>query len=205
MKKIWLLLLFLPCVVAHRYAGKIVYTIEPASRMFLQGTTSINDFQCNCTDQFPQGAFSMAYHAATRSFVFSNAQLLIKTTLLNCKNKLMNRDMHKALKAQEYPFSKLLLLDATPQHSNGNMQTNSWYRYNTHSVLTIAGVSRRVDIPVQLCKLSNGKMRITASKELLMSDFNVKPRTPFNMIRIDDKIIISFDMVVSLHQPSAAE
>ena len=127
---------------------------------------------------------------------FKNANIRIKTTLLNCKNNVMNRDMHKALKAEKYPYINVSLLTATALQDEKQLQNGKTYNYNVSTVITIAGISKPHILTVQLSKLSNHLYRLNASKDLLMSDYEIKPRTPFNIIKIDDLVTIHFEMEI---------
>lgn len=175
---------------------KIIYQVEASSKLFLNGSTSINTFQCYCTDQFPVSTLSGELNESTHTITFSNAQLLIETKLLNCKNKLMNRDMHKALKAQQFPHISVTLLNIAAGQTPVKHALNTWYEYKANTILTIAGVSKPLTITVQLKKTSPHLYKLVAASNVLMSDFNVKPRTPFNMIKIDDLVTINFIMNV---------
>jgi hypothetical protein len=192
MKWIYLILIF---ALSSNNQYKIVYKIDAKSRLFLTGKTSINNYECVCKDDFPSAIISIKENESG-SVNFNNAVLLVKTSLLSCKNKLMNRDMHKALKAQEHPFITIVLHDAAAINKLSTLSPNTWYKFNTNITLTIAGVSRKVPMHVEVNKHSNHLFQLKASKELLMSDYHVKPRTPFNMIKIEDKVTINFDMTV---------
>ena len=200
----WFCLLLVFALPAASPSFTVVYQIDAKSRLFLNGSTNINTFQCFCKDQFQVATLYGTRHERNRSIQFQKAQLLIKTDLISCKNKLMNKDLHKALKSDDFPYIKMELLEALPQHNEPQLAPNTWYNYKANTNLTIAGVTKPVTLTLQLNKQSPHLFRIIASKELLMSDFNVKPRTPFNMIRINDQIIINFDLLVLVSAPATA-
>lgn len=104
--------------------------------------------------------------------------------------------MHKALKAEKYPHINVELISAQPLHDEKQLQSSKVYKYNVNAVITIAGISKQHLMTVQMVKLSNHLYRLNASKDLLMSDYEIKPRTPFNIIKINDLVTIHFDMVV---------
>ncbi|MFN5136297.1 MAG: YceI family protein [Chitinophagaceae bacterium] len=174
---------------------KIAYKIDAKSRLYLNGKTNINSYECYCNDDFPTAIISGA-ELENGQLNFTHAVLQVKTSLLSCKNKLMNRDMHKALKAEEHPYIIITLHDATALNSNSKLSLNTWQEYTATITLTIAGVSKKNQLHVHVNKLSNHLFQLKAKKDLLMSDFHVKPRTPFNMIKIEDKVTINFDMTV---------
>lgn len=175
---------------------KLSYQIDEKSQLYLLGSTNVNNFKCACTDKFPAAVLEAEVNEQSRNIQFKNTSIRIKTTLLNCKNNVMNRDMHKALKAEKYPYILVELINAQPLHDEKQLQNSKVYKYNVNAVITIAGISKQHLMTVQMVKLSNHLYRLNASKDLLMSDYEIKPRTPFNIIKIDDLVTIHFDMVV---------
>ncbi len=193
----WLFIIFLfTFSTANNF--KVAYKIDAKSRMYLNGKTNINNYECSCNDDFPASVIS-GTETENGTTHFNNAVLQIKTSLLSCKNKLMNRDMHKALKAEEHPYIIITLHEAAMMNKT-QVQLNTWYNYNANVTLTIAGVSRKTQLHVQLNKKSSHLFQLKASKEILMSDYHVKPRTPFNMIKIEDKVTINFDMMIVVNE-----
>lgn len=172
----------------------VTYHIEPKSRLFLNGSTNINTFQCFCTDVFQPARLSGTIDEKTGSISFHKASLELTTTRISCKNKLMNKDLHKALKAEKFPHIRLELLQAIPVQAGHPNESNIWYSYRANTVLSIAGVSKPMQITLQLNRQAGNRFRLLASKDVLMSEFEVKPRTPFNMVRIDDLIVLNFDL-----------
>lgn len=175
---------------------KLSYQIDEKSQLYLLGSTNVNNFKCACTDKFPAAVLEAEVNESSRNIQFKNTTIRIKTTLLNCKNNVMNRDMHKALKAEKYPYILVDLINAQPLHDEKQLQTSKVYKYNVNAVITIAGISKQHLMTVQMVKLSNHLYRLNASKDLLMSDYEIKPRTPFNIIKIDDLVTIHFEMLV---------
>ncbi|MBK8090262.1 MAG: YceI family protein [Chitinophagaceae bacterium] len=175
---------------------KLSYQIDEKSQLYLLGSTNVNNFKCACTDKFPAAVLEAEVNEQSRNIQFKNTSIRIKTTLLNCKNNVMNRDMHKALKAEKYPYILVELINAQPLHDEKQLQNSKVYKYNVNAVITIAGISKQHLMTVQMVKLSNHLYRLNAAKDLLMSDYEIKPRTPFNIIKIDDLVTIHFDMVV---------
>jgi len=109
----------------------------------------------------------------------------------------MNRDLRRAIKADVFPFIKVDLIDVQQLYSVTPTNEQSWKAYQASVWLTIAGVRKKMAFPVQIRKLRTDQMRVLASKDLLMSEFGVKPRTPFNLIQIDDRIILNLDLVIT--------
>lgn len=194
----WLFIIFLFTLsTANNF--KVAYKIDAKSRLYLNGKTNINSYECYCNDDFPTAIISGA-EQENGTIHFTNAVLQVKTSLLSCKNKLMNRDMHKALKAEEHPYIIIVLHDAETLSNNSKLSYNTWQEFKANVTLTIAGVSKKVQLQVKVNKLSKHLFQLKASKDILMSEYNVKPRTPFNMIKIEDKVTINFDMTVVVNE-----
>lgn len=175
---------------------KLTYQIDEKSQLYLLITTNVKNFKCSFTDKFPPAILEAEITESSRLIQFKNTGLRIKTTLLNCKNNVMNRDMHKALKAEKYPYIKVDLLNATPLHNDKELQNGKVYSYNVNTVISLAGISKPQLMTVKFLKLSNRLYRLNASKDLQMSDFDIKPRTLFNIIKVDDLVTIHFEMLI---------
>ena len=198
MKWIFLILLFV--LKADNKNFELNYQIGAASRLYLHGKTNISSYECYCKDEFKPAVLKGKYVTENGSTEFQNATLQIQTSLLSCRNKLMNRDMHKALKADLYPYITIQLHDAIPTDKFSEMRVNAWYTYQAHVSLTIAGITKKTQLQIKVSKQASNQYRLVSEKDLLMSDFKVKPRTPFNMIKIDDKVFINFDMTIHTNE-----
>lgn len=176
---------------------RLAYHIDEKSQLFLLGSTNVNTFKCDCKDKFQPAILEGEINPSTRLIRFKNAKLLVKTKLLSCRNNVMNRDMHKALKADEFPFITVDLLNALPQHNEKEMLPGKVYNYNVNTNISIAGINKPQLIHVKMMRTKDNLYRLTASKDILMSDYEIRPRTPFNIIKIDDLISIHFELLVS--------
>jgi hypothetical protein len=176
---------------------RVAYHIDEKSQLFLLGSTNVNTFKCDCKDKFQPAILEGEINPSTRLIQFKNARLRVKTKLLSCRNNVMNRDMHKALKADEFPFITVDLLNALPLHKEKEMQPGKVYNYNVNTIISIAGISKAQLIQVKILRTKDNLYRLTASKDILMSEYEIRPRTPFNIIKIDDLIGIHFELLVN--------
>lgn len=176
---------------------KIVYQIDEKSQLFLTGTTSVSDFACNCKDKFPPAVLEGEANTTNRQLSLKNARLRIKTKLLSCKNNLMNRDMHKALKAEEHPYILVDIVNATPQHNEKELVPGKQYSYSVVTVINIGGIAKAQLLQVKIQRIKDHYYKLTAEKQIKMSEYDIKPRTPFNIIKIDDNITIHFELLVN--------
>ena len=109
----------------------------------------------------------------------------------------MNRDMHKALKAEDHPYIFVDIVNATPLHSEKELQTGKQYNYNVVTVIQIAGIAKVQTLHVKMQRVKDHYYKLIAEKQIKMSEYDIKPRTPFNIIKIDDNITIHFELLVN--------
>src|ERR1043165_5863734 len=87
-----------PAVVA--VTKKVV--ISQDSKMFLEGFTNVNLYNCDCQDKFAE--LSMTIENDGNHAVFHNANLKLRTENLDCHNAVYNCNIKKILKAEEFPY-----------------------------------------------------------------------------------------------------
>mgnify|MGYP002777361818 CR=1 FL=1 len=199
----WLLFFCLLLLGDNQHQIDIIYQIDASSKLSLNGKTSISSYECFCKDEFQPVALKGLWNKDNGVLVFNNAFLNIKAEKLSCKNRLMNRDMHKALKAETYPYIQMHLLDVTPLTKPlPGGEVKGWNNYIANVILTIAGIPKRTQLRIQAHKASPTMYRFIASKELLMSDFDVKPKTPFGLVKVEDQVTINFDLCITIREPN---
>ena len=181
-------------VTNHRLSFKI----EDHSTLSLSGKTNVNTFDCNCTDKFPASILEAEFNETTGSLHFKNTSIQIKATALNCKKYLMTKDMHKALKADKFPFITVELLEATAMHTEKTLEPGRFYPYTANTSISIAGITKPQKLIVRVQRLSDHLIKFSACKDISMKDYEIKPKTPLNVVKIDDKVSINFEMTVIL-------
>jgi len=101
----------------------------------------------------------------------------------------MNNKTYKALKSDQYPqisFSLLEPVASIPLLANG-------YTTTAKGKITIAGVTRSVNMPIKISEDINKKISIEGVQAVKMTDYGVDPPTAlFGMLKTGDDITISF-------------
>ena len=77
--------------------------VHPQSMLQIQGKTNVNSFQCYCAPPASVVGFNAESSSETQKINFKKAELTVLTKSLDCKHKIMNRDMYQTLKAEHYP------------------------------------------------------------------------------------------------------
>lgn len=172
--------------------------IEEGSRLFIEGTSNINSFECLCNDRFNPKNVRVVVDDERKSITFSRTTLALKTATLDCDNTKINRDLCVALKADVYPTINIVLHEASILGSSVN--DRDWTDIKATATLTITDQSRKVVLAVKGRKLSGNRFRFVSVKDLMMTDFGVEPPTAlFGLVKVRDHITINFDLIVTVN------
>lgn len=178
------------------------YITLPGSRLWLEGTSTINGFTCSTLEvvgsaslPFDQSSEKSIMRTASESKTTVQVNIAVKT--LDCGNGMMNADMYKAMKMDEHPFIRYELIQAEAKTSEE--LTKGMVQINTVGMLTIAGKTNQVEIPIIVQQLSDGQFHITGSKPVSMFDYNITPPSAFfGLIKAHDQLVVHFDIIAAV-------
>ncbi|MBR9919307.1 MAG: YceI family protein [Bacteroidetes bacterium] len=176
-----------------RQAGTL--TIESNSRLYLEGTSNVTDFDCVCEQDLSDLHYEFIRESGKLSF--HNTDLYIQSNSLDCGHNGMNRDMYQTLKADQYPSIRIELLNvyAPPPDFNNCVETKDIHVRLAH---TIAGKRQVMTIPVQAENRGNHRYRFRSSYPVILSDFGLKMPSPMlGLVKVSDTITIHIDLWVS--------
>lgn len=200
MKRIYLIILLPLITFEILRAQSIKVMIQPQSMLQIQGKTNVNAFNCYCAPPATVINFNAESSAETQMIVFRKAELTVLTKSLDCRHKIMNRDMYQTLKAEHYPTITLSLSQVfIPIH-----QINARWKLEgpvtTEAYLTLAGMKRKIDLQVSISQPLHNIYRFTASKKLLLTDFGLTPPTVLmGMVKVKNEITLEIDVYVSAY------
>ena len=194
--------LFLPVFglfLSNMWMRNAHYQIEQGSKLYVKGTSNVTDFTCQCLESFPKSQFQIMATNEETKIRFSKTALQIRTKKLDCGNKPMNNDMYETLKADDYPYIEIELIEARPGKSLDKM--NSWVPLEATANITIAGVTRKETLTVKGMKLDTLQYRFKSSKALLMTDYGINPpRALLGLIKVNNEISIELDLFVTIQE-----
>jgi len=191
-------LILLCWVLVLGTSNDTVVVIDPASQLNLFGSSNINKFKCDCTDQFPRSTLKYNKGKTGTSATFSNAILKIRSAALDCGNKFMNKDMFKTLHGDEYPEIRIELLQVKQLNET---KSGEWSNQIVEAALTIAGYRKIIDLNVRALKNDEDHFRFVSDKNILMTDFGlIPPKALMGTIKVNDLIRIHMDMIVNVEQ-----
>ena len=119
-------------------------------------------------------------------------QVNVKT--FDSGNSRMNRDMFKALKAEQYPNIEFKLDSLQLEES----LTSSEAKVLVQSTVRVAGVENTISFPVTMTHVSNELFHLQGSEEVRMTDHDVEPPTAlFGLVQARDNLTVEFDIYAS--------
>jgi polyisoprenoid-binding protein YceI len=116
-------------------------------------------------------------------------EIAIPAATLTSPKEGLDKNMHKALKVQEYPDITFRLLRFAPGTSGAP---------NAVGILEIAGVEREVTFALKTERKDAG-LAVKGELSLLMTDFGIKPPTALlGMLKTDPKVTVTFETVLGV-------
>lgn len=175
---------------------KVEYIALAKSRIWIDGSSTINDFSCSSDKIKGFGYLGQNENSSNQLKTPDSSVVDITVTVksFDCGVEGMNNDMHNALKYEKYPLIKYRLLDAEVK-SKIDSTDGTKFLLETKGDLSIAGVTNVVNILMHVVQLPDGTYHLKGHKPLSMYDFNITPPSAFfGLIKAHDKLTVYFDL-----------
>jgi polyisoprenoid-binding protein YceI len=170
-------------------------SFQPESRIWLEGTSTVRDFTCNAAElQGSVGTAATAVDLAVDRLeaTVRTADVTVPVAELDCGNGTMNGHLRKALKAEHHPLIRFQMVDhqVVPASNGEGIIT-------MNGKLNIAGTEQTVTLDAVASRDASGKLRVRGSKDLLMTDFGVKPPSlMMGVAKVRDRVVVHFDVAL---------
>ena len=175
------------------------YILGTSSVLKITGKTNINVFFCSLQSKFSKESFSYRTNPNTPIIRFANTVLKIPTKEMDCRKKIITKDLHKTLEADEFPFITIELKEVLNQDYYTSDPLDNQDVFLAKINITITDVSRSVSIPVSVTRKDTFSFRISGSTNIKLSDFGIQaPKAMMGLIKIKNTIDIEFDLEVIL-------
>jgi hypothetical protein len=175
------------------YAEKRRFQIQEGSRMYLKGTSNVNAFACDCQDQFDGKVVEVDRKGGYATF--RGAELWLRSRKFDCKNRKIDQDMQKSLKADQYPHIKLALVDTWQNAKCLDGSCKDWFDVQANVNITITNVTKTMSIPAKAKLTGTNQFLLRGESALQMSTFGINPpEAMFGMIKVNDWISFHFDL-----------
>jgi polyisoprenoid-binding protein YceI len=111
-------------------------------------------------------------------------------SIKSSKGRIMDHFTYKAMKASKYPEIRFDVASPVyPVTGTGN----TWY-FKCKANITVAGVTRNVDMNVQLA-VAGDKIVLRGKQKIKMTDFNITPPTVLmGMLKTGNEISVDYDI-----------
>jgi polyisoprenoid-binding protein YceI len=190
-RAIGLLLVVSPALAARGLAGSL--TLQPESRVWIQGTSNVRNFECTATSLDVQVETSGGSGAVQRIAAGEKAIETVVVTVpakgLDCDNSKMNEHMLKALKAADHPAIEFHLSSYDLARDSTGMQAV------LNGTLKLGGTEKPVTLTAAVRPDSDDVLHVTGAYELRMTDFGLKPPTlMLGAFKVHDPVKVNFDL-----------
>jgi hypothetical protein len=170
------------------YAQRVYNVNKEESEIEIQGTSSIHDWEMIVED----------YQLETQLAKGENNAHLINMISFSCAveaitadNRIMDGKTHDALKEDDHPR-----IQFTANYNDSPLEVVSGKTYIKGS-LRIAGVTRKIQFPVNIRFISGSSYRAKGEVSMRMTDFNVEPPTAMmGALETGDEVTIVFNFVM---------
>lgn len=176
------------------------YRINPKSVLKLDGKTNVNGFTCGCNESFQPQQLTVEPPAdGSLTTAFQSATLKLKIKSLDCGNSIMNKDLQKALHANEHPYITIELKKVEQDKCNRLTELKDWIKMKALTKISLNGVSKEYWINITAKKSGPDQYRFIGTKSINMTDFFVTPPVALmGAIKVKDAITINLDLDVTL-------
>ncbi len=190
-------------MIAGLYLGEsvtaqyITYIPEEVSRLWIEGRSNVNEFECEANQYFGEATLfdnpgPVEFSQSMQERVFM--QVEIRVDGFECGRSRMNRDLQDALRSRDFPDITFLFDSADlvgfPETNDGA------FEINVKGTLTVAGNTRDIQFITRAYYLEPTKVRAIGKTTIRMSDFDVEPPTALmGLVKADDELSVNFDLV----------
>ena len=178
------------CVLAIHFQNAQAQSFNVKScNIVVAGTSSLHDFESNVETADIKGSYTLSSQSLTD---LSNVVVKIPVKAIkSTKGKMMDNKTWDAFNFEKNPVIVFTLSGTTIHPDKGTI--------NAKGTLTMAGVTKTIDLPLSYKLLPGGELKITGAKKLKLTDFKMEPPTAMmGTIKVGDEVEVRFDVVLSL-------
>lgn len=159
-----------------------------ANKMTVQGSSTIHDWESQITKADLKGEFIVDNSQLKE---VKNLEVKIPVeSIKSTKGKMMDHKTYDAFKSEKNPYIIYSLSNARINEQTGTIDGNG--------TLTMAGVTKPMQLKAKYKILSNGEVQLTLSRSFKMTEFKMDPPTAMmGSIKVGDEVTVNFDVVVN--------
>ncbi|SRR6266487_108069 len=185
--------------IAARESGQAVFRLLPGSRLWIEGNSTLHPWSSSATrfevalapSAAPESAGTADLERSIRAGGIGAVEVSIPVAALRSEKSGLDRNLQKALMAEKYPLIRFRLGRYTASATAGADSIG----IHASGRLTIASVERAIELEM-VARSERGHVRIRGSRELLMTDYGIKPPTlMLGAIRVANPVVVRFDLL----------
>ena len=189
------ILALLSTVVLTASSAVAPITFQPESKLWVDGTSTVRGYTCRATTlngTVTSNGSDASLAIAQLDKAVRTVDVSVPVQSLECGNGTMNGHLRNALKMGENPTIKFRVAQYDVLPGGANEGT-----VKLKGNLTIAGQEKPVTVDATLATDAGGALRVKGSKEILMSEFGVRPPTlMMGTLKVRDRVVVNFDVVL---------
>lgn len=157
------------------------------NKMTVQGSSTIHDWESQITKADVKGEVVVdnSQLKAVKNLEVKIPVESIKST----KGKMMDNKTYDAFDADKNPYII---------YSLNNARVNADGTIDGNGTLTMAGITKPMDVKANYKILDNGEIQLILSRTFKMTEFKMDPPTAMmGSIKVGDEVTVNFDLVVN--------
>ena len=165
------------------------FQVKQDSQVSIHGKSNVHAFSC-CAMQAAQ-ASTISLRQQTQTLISIQGSVDVNLKAFDCKNKIMNRDFQKTLKADSFKQMTITLLsfDRMPI-LDGRRQT-----LMSSISIEVAGKRKNFKVPLTFIPKGKGNYQLQGEQDFLFADFDLTPpRAAGGLIRVKPKVRTTFTL-----------
>jgi len=186
-------------VSAEAQTARATLAAPPASKLWIEGTSNVHDWECNATVIDATIDIDAAGLATPAPKLVKKVAVKIPVAAMKCGHDKMDDNMRKALKADKN--ADILFTMATAEAAADGKE----FSLKMSGKLSIAGQENDVTMDVAATRLADGTLKAVATLPVKMTAYGVKPPTAMlGTIRCGDEVKVKFELMVGPKVVAAA-
>ncbi|HRY29334.1 MAG TPA: YceI family protein [Elusimicrobiota bacterium] len=172
------------------------------SRLWLRGDSTLHPYSSTATKMDASGWYTgpstgsgPEIAAALAAGALKDFSFSVSVTDLSSGERLLDKKMRASLKAAAHPEIVFRMTDYQFPPWTGENQV---VPVKARGLLSVAGTEKPVELDGDL-RVESRRLRISGRKELLMTDFGVKPPVMFfGALKTDNRVVVHYEIALEL-------
>jgi len=168
------------------------WVIEKNSSLSIEGRSNVNSFRCDVMEYLHPDTIEFYKEDHYQRFFTVRGGPTILINRFDCHQRYITADLRKTLKADESSALKigLLSIDNFTPRSDGQ-KARGWV------AIELAGITQKMELDFNIQTDGQGHLHLCGNREVLFSDFGLTPpRKLAGLIKVEEKIIVSFQLIL---------